>query len=52
VEQIMERSGFDGMQTANQALLELVQSGRVEADRALAVSLKPMELAQGLRGRQ
>ncbi|MFO7628003.1 MAG: type IV pili twitching motility protein PilT, partial [Prochlorococcaceae cyanobacterium] len=52
IEEIMERSGFDGMQTANQALLQLVQDGRVEAEDALAQSLKPNELAQALRGRQ
>ncbi len=51
IEEIMNRSRFDGMQTANQALLELVQSGRVEAEDALAQSLKPNELAQALRGR-
>jgi len=28
-----------------------VQAGRVEADNAVAVSLKPNELAQALRGR-
>ena len=52
VEQIMERSGFDGMQTSNQALLHLVQAGEIEGDAALAVSLKSSELAQALRGRQ
>jgi len=52
VEQIMERSGFDGMQTTNQALLQLVQTGQIEGDAALAVSLKSSELAQALRGRQ
>ena len=52
VEQIMERSGFDGMQTSNQALLQLVQAGEIEGDAALAVSLKSSELAQALRGRQ
>lgn len=51
IEEIMRRSGFDGMQTANQALLQLVQDGRVEAEDALAQSLKPNELAQDLRGR-
>ena len=51
VEEIMERSGFDGMVTTNQSLLELVQDGRVEAENAVAVSLKPNELAQALRGR-
>ena len=51
VEQIMERSGFDGMITANQSLLALVEAGEVEGEAALAVSLKPNELAQALRGR-
>ena len=51
IEEIMARSGFDGMQTANQALLELVESGRVHADDALAQSLRPNELVQALRGK-
>jgi twitching motility protein PilT len=51
IEQIMERSGFDGMQTANQALLQLVEEGRVSAGDAIAQSLKPNELAQALRGK-
>ena len=50
VEEIMERSGFDGMVTTNQSLQALVEAGRVEPDKA-AVSLKPNELAQALRGR-
>nr|WP_240906859.1 MULTISPECIES: type IV pilus twitching motility protein PilT [unclassified Synechococcus] len=51
VEEIMERSGFDGMVTTNQSLLALVESDRIEEDQAVAVSLKPNELAQALRGR-
>ena len=51
VEEIMERSGFDGMVTTNQSLQTLVEEGRVEKDSAIAVSLKPNELAQALRGR-
>jgi twitching motility protein PilT len=51
IEDIMGRSAFDGMQTANQALLKLVEDGRVEAEDALAQSLRPNELAQALRGR-
>jgi twitching motility protein PilT len=51
IEDIMGRSAFDGMQTSNQALLKLVEDGRVEAEDALAQSLKPNELAQALRGR-
>ena len=47
----MERSRFDGMCTINQSLLELVQADKVEAQSAIAVSLKPNELAQALRGR-
>jgi len=52
VEEIMERSGFDGMVTANQSLLALVEAGRVEGPQAVAQSLRPNELAQALRGRQ
>jgi twitching motility protein PilT len=51
VEEIMERSSFDGMVTTNQSLQALVEAGRVEPDKAVAVSLKPHELAQALRGR-
>jgi twitching motility protein PilT len=50
VEDIMQRSGFDGMMTANQSLQQLVESGQVEADRAIAVSPRPNELSQALRG--
>jgi twitching motility protein PilT len=51
IEEMMRRSGFDGMQTANMALLALVEAGRVVADDAIAQSLKPNELAMALRGR-
>jgi len=51
VEEIMERSGFDGMVTTNQSLLALVEAERIDAEEAVAVSLKPNELAQALRGR-
>ena len=51
IEEIMARSSFDGMQTANQALQTLVEQGRVNPDDALAQSLKPNELAQALRGK-
>ena len=47
----MEKSGFDGMVTANQSLLALVEKGKVEPEQALSVSLKPNELAQSIRGR-
>lgn len=51
VEEIMERSRFDGMMTANQSLLCLIEQERVEAAAAVKVSLKPNELDQALRGR-
>ena len=51
VEEIMEKSGFDGMVTANQSLLALVEQGKVEPEQALSMSLKPNELAQSIRGR-
>ena len=50
VEEIMDRSGFDGMVSTNQALLALLEAGRTDGDQAVAVSLKPNELAQALRG--
>ena len=51
IEEIMARSSFDGMQTANQALLNLVEAGQVSIDDALAQSIRPNELAQSLRGK-
>jgi twitching motility protein PilT len=51
IEEIMARSSFDGMQTANQALLNLVDAGQVSIDDALAQSLRANELAQALRGK-
>lgn len=51
IEEIMKRSAFDGMQTANQSLQKLVEAGRVTAEDAIAQSLKPNELTQALRGR-
>jgi twitching motility protein PilT len=50
IEDIMGRSAFDGMQTANQALARLVEEGRVETENALTQSLKPNELDQALWG--
>jgi twitching motility protein PilT len=51
IEEIMARSAFDGMQTANQALAKLVEDGRVSAEEAMHHSQRPGELAQTLRGR-
>ena len=39
------------MVTTNQSLLAQVKAGRFDGDQAVAVSLKPNELAQALRGR-
>ena len=47
----MGRSRFDGMQTINQSLLDLVNAGTVEEANALAQRLGPNELAQAFRGR-
>jgi len=51
IEAIMARSAFDGMQTADQALVGLVEAGSVSAEEALLQSQRPGELAQTLRGR-
>ncbi|MEB3321625.1 MAG: PilT/PilU family type 4a pilus ATPase [Synechococcaceae cyanobacterium] len=51
IESIMQRSGFDGMQTFNQSLAALVQQGRITGEEAISHSLRPAELAQTLRGR-
>lgn len=52
LEEIMARSSGDGMVTSHQCLAALVESGRVTAEDALAVSLRPAELAQQLRSRR
>jgi twitching motility protein PilT len=39
VEEIMSRSSFDGMVTANQSFQALVEAGSVNSDRAIEVSL-------------
>ena len=51
MEEITERSGFDGMVTTNQSLLALMEENLIDGAQAVAVSLKPNELAQALRGR-
>ena len=51
IESIMARSGFDGMQTFNQSLSQLVEKGRITGEEAISHSLKPSELAQTLRSR-
>jgi twitching motility protein PilT len=51
IEGIMNRSAFEGMQTANQALARLVQEGRATAEEVTSHSLRPGELTQILRGK-
>lgn len=52
LEEIMVRSNEDGMITSHQCLAALVESGRVAAEEAIAVSRRPAELAQQLRSRR
>ena len=51
IEEIMNRSSFDGMITMNQSLARLVEDGKVQASEALALSPRATELSQTLRGR-
>jgi twitching motility protein PilT len=51
IEEIMQRSSFDGMVTTNQSLLKLVEAGIATGEEALRHSPKPSELSQALRGR-
>ena len=46
----IQASRSEGMQTFNQALVDLVQAGRIEEDEALRVSPKPDELKMNLKG--
>jgi twitching motility protein PilT len=50
IDAIMNRSAFDGMQTANQSLARLVQEGRATAEAVISNSNRPGELEQILRG--
>jgi twitching motility protein PilT len=49
--ELMKQSGFDGMITMNQSLLNLYQEGRITEETALEMSPTPNEMAQFLRGR-
>jgi twitching motility protein PilT len=51
IEEIMNRSSFDGMITMNHSLARLVEDGKVQASEALALSPRATELSQTLRGR-
>ena len=46
----IQASRADGMQTFNQALVDLVKSGKVEEAEALRFSPKPDELRMNLKG--
>jgi twitching motility protein PilT len=50
IDALMNRSAFDGMQTANQSLARLVQEGRATAEEVISNSNRPGELEQTLRG--
>jgi twitching motility protein PilT len=50
IDALMNRSAFDGMQTANQSLARLVQQGRSTAEEVISISNRPGELEQTLRG--
>ena len=50
IDAIMNRSAFDGMQTANQSLARLVQEGRATAEEVISNSNRPGELEQTLLG--
>jgi twitching motility protein PilT len=50
IDAIMNRSAFDGMQTANQSLARLVEEGRATAEAVISNSNRPGELEQTLRG--
>ncbi|HLO84279.1 MAG TPA: type IV pilus twitching motility protein PilT [Nostocaceae cyanobacterium] len=51
ITELMKSSGFDGMITMNQSLLNLYQEGRITEETALEMSPTPTEMAQFLRGR-
>ena len=51
LQEILTPQQIDRMVTTNQSLLALVEAGRIDGDQAVAISLKPNELAQALRGR-
>jgi twitching motility protein PilT len=46
----IQASRSEGMQTFNQALVDLVQAGKVDEEEALRVSAKPEELRMNLKG--
>jgi twitching motility protein PilT len=50
IDALMNRSAFDGMQTANQSLARLVQEGRATTEEVISNSNRPGELEQTLRG--
>ncbi|MEI6112486.1 MAG: PilT/PilU family type 4a pilus ATPase, partial [Cyanobium sp. ELA712] len=50
IDALMNRSAFDGMQTANQSLARLVQEGRASTEEVISNSNRPGELEQTLCG--
>jgi twitching motility protein PilT len=51
LDQLIPQCTYDGMQTMNQALYDLVQAGRINGEIAIEASPKANELAQMLRGK-
>jgi len=51
IQELMKRSGFDGMCVMNQSLFALYEAGRITEETALEMSPTPNEMAQALRGR-
>ncbi|MBC8120808.1 MAG: type IV pilus twitching motility protein PilT [Gemmatimonadaceae bacterium] len=51
LDQLIPQCTYDGMQTMNQALYDLVQAGRVDPETAIENSPRSNELAQMLRGK-
>ncbi len=51
LDQLIPQCSYDGMQTMNQALYDLVQMGRISPEIAIEASPRSNELAQMLRGK-
>lgn len=51
LDQLIAQCTYDGMQTMNQALYDLVQAGRVDPETAIESSPRSNELTQMLRGK-
>ncbi|MEM9154150.1 MAG: PilT/PilU family type 4a pilus ATPase [Cyanobacteria bacterium P01_F01_bin.33] len=51
IEALIPQCTYDGMQTMNQSLFNLYESGRIDADVAMSASPRPNEMSMMLRGR-